>query len=94
LIIMKTAKQEVSNRVKVPKGELVIMPERCKGCGICIEFCPKKVLVFSKEYNPKGYYFPLAANPQECSACNMCSLLCPDFAIYLNKSVSEKTDEQ
>ncbi|MFH1226320.1 MAG: 4Fe-4S binding protein [Planctomycetota bacterium] len=89
---MKTAKKETSNRVKVPKGELVIMPERCKGCGICIEFCSKKALARSKEYNAKGYYFPLAANPQECSGCNMCSLLCPDFAIFMVKSKTDKNE--
>ena len=30
--------------------------ERCKGCGFCVDFCPREVLKMSSELNPKGYY--------------------------------------
>lgn len=35
---------------------VVIDEERCKGCGLCINACPKKVLSFSKKFNSKGYH--------------------------------------
>ncbi len=28
-------------QVQVPRGQVYIIPERCKGCEICIEFCPQ-----------------------------------------------------
>lgn len=68
--------------VDVPNGKLAIIKERCKGCGFCIEFCPKKVLEFSSESNAKGYRIPNAKYPDKCILCGFCSMYCPDFAIY------------
>ncbi len=47
----------------------------CKGCGICIEFCPRKVLDLSAEGKA------VAARPDQCTRCRLCEVLCPDFAI-------------
>jgi 2-oxoglutarate ferredoxin oxidoreductase subunit delta len=49
----------------------------CKGCGICIAFCPKKVL----EADEKGKIF--AARDKDCICCKQCELMCPDFAIEI-----------
>jgi len=70
------------DKIKVPKGEIHIVQDRCKGCGYCIEFCPKDVLEFSEEFNIKGYHPPLVKNPDECVNCRLCEMLCPDFAIF------------
>ena len=64
------------------RGVVYIIKERCKGCGFCVEFCPKKVLVISDEFNSKGYHPPVVKNPDDCIACNLCGMFCPDFAIY------------
>jgi len=79
---------------KVPKGEIKILKERCKGCEYCVQFCPKQVLEMSKEYSRKGYHFPLVKNPQECIWCNLCGLFCPDFAIYFTKSKESKESKK
>lgn len=64
---------------------LIIDPECCKGCGFCIEFCPKGVLALSTDqFNAKGYCFVQARQPGVCIACGLCEMYCPDFAIYLN----------
>jgi len=34
----------VTKRWKTKHGYLYIQEDECKGCGLCIEFCPKKVL--------------------------------------------------
>ena len=71
--------------VKVPRGEWALLKDRCKSCGFCIEFCPKKVLEFSSESNVKGYRIPMVKNPEKCILCGFCSMYCPDFAIYQTK---------
>ncbi len=48
----------------------------CKGCGICVAFCPKKVLdLISNKAE--------IVEEDECLRCGICENLCPDFAIYL-----------
>jgi len=67
---------------KKSRGTIVVNPNRCKGCGFCIAFCPPKVLEFSEDFNPQGYHFPHLKNPDGCTGCDLCGLYCPDFAIY------------
>lgn len=69
------------DKVKPIHGEVHVIPERCKGCKFCIDFCPRHVLEESAEFNQKGYNFPCAARPDECAGCGLCEMLCPDFAI-------------
>ena len=57
----------------------------CKGCGYCIEFCPKKVFDRKKELNVKGVNPPVFARPDDCIGCGQCNLLCPDLAIKVEE---------
>lgn len=82
---METKTVSPKKKVKKPTGEVFISREICKGCGICIEFCPKDVLELSGEYNSKGYHTPDVKFPDQCNGCNLCGLYCPDFAIYGQK---------
>lgn len=70
------------DQVKIPRGDVHIIVDRCKGCGFCVEYCPKEVLVLSEEFNKKGYHFPKVVKQGECVNCNLCEMICPDFAIY------------
>jgi 2-oxoglutarate ferredoxin oxidoreductase subunit delta len=67
---------------KKVRGSVVIMAERCKGCGFCVEFCPPDALKLSEQYNQKGYHPPILISEDLCNGCNICGLMCPDFAIY------------
>jgi 2-oxoglutarate ferredoxin oxidoreductase subunit delta len=58
--------------------------ERCKGCGYCVEFCPRDVLKMTDEMNSRGYPLPAVADVTKCRACDLCALLCPEFAIKVS----------
>lgn len=47
----------------------------CKGCGICIDLCPKNV--YDRDHLGK----PIMARNEGCIYCKQCLLHCPDFAI-------------
>ena len=53
----------------------------CKGCGICLSVCPKKIFVKGKKRNTYGTGMPDIADAENCVECGMCERLCPDGAI-------------
>ena len=61
----------------------------CKGCGICINVCPKKVFVMSKNRNKYGTGLPEAKSSEACVVCRMCERMCPDGAIDVKKEKIE-----
>ncbi|HET91947.1 MAG TPA: 4Fe-4S dicluster domain-containing protein [Chloroflexi bacterium] len=62
---------------RLPRGQVTIFPNWCKGCGLCLEFCPVGVL----EQGSDGRV--IIAHPEKCTACRWCELHCPDFAIFV-----------
>jgi 2-oxoglutarate ferredoxin oxidoreductase subunit delta len=68
-----------------PRGEVHILANRCKGCGFCIEFCPKSSLETSSGFNEKGYHPPEKRDGAECVNCGLCELICPELAIYTKR---------
>lgn len=56
---------------------LKVYLERCKGCGICVAFCPKQVLELSELEKV------VVAREQDCIKCKQCEMRCPDFAIFV-----------
>ncbi len=71
------------DRVVVPHGEIHLIPERCKGCQLCVTYCPRSVLEMSSLFNAKGYHPPQVRDATGCLACGLCEILCPEFAIYV-----------
>lgn len=57
----------------------------CKGCEICINFCPKNVFDTSDKINKRGYYLPVVGRIEDCIYCKLCELLCPEFAIIITE---------
>ena len=59
--------------------------KRCKGCGLCIAFCPKKILAIGSRLNAKGYRPPEIADNGQCTGCGFCAMMCPDLAIEIHE---------
>ncbi len=57
--------------------QLIINRDWCKGCGICVKFCPRQVLELD------GKDKSVCMRPEACICCMMCELRCPDLAIEI-----------
>ena len=64
--------------------EHIVNREWCKGCGICVHFCPNNVL--EMDSNEKAF----AARRTDCICCKLCELRCPDLAIAV--IIEQETD--
>ncbi len=71
------------------RGTFTVFPGLCKGCGLCIEKCPKECLGWSKTL---GVYGTPTVEPinDECISCGICSTVCPDCAILVVRESREE----
>lgn len=62
--------------------KIFVDEEVCKGCGLCVSVCPKKILELSPEkLNSKGYSPSTCIDQDACITCTFCATICPDMAI-------------
>jgi 2-oxoglutarate ferredoxin oxidoreductase subunit delta len=68
------------NSGKKRKAKAIIIQEKwCKGCGICIEFCPGKV------FSSQPGQLPVVARLGDCTVCRLCEMRCPDYAVSVEE---------
>lgn len=65
--------------------KLIVNDEVCKGCGLCVRACPKKIVALSQRINSKGYHPAEVTDIDACIACAACAGTCPDYAIEIEK---------
>lgn len=56
----------------------------CKGCGICVAMCPKRVL--DLDQNDKA----VVSRAEDCIVCRLCEMWCPDLAIEVKTTIEEQ----
>jgi len=72
--------------VITPAGHrLRLLRHFCKGCGICVEFCPTHALELDDRFKVK------VARPEKCTGCRMCELRCPDLAIFVTRAEKKES---
>lgn len=68
------------------KGKISFDYEYCKGCRLCVEFCPPKILAMdTSKMNEKGYNLVKVVEPEKCIGCAFCAIMCPDSVITVER---------
>ena len=62
---------------KKDRGQIRVDIAECKGCGLCIEACPPKLIAMSEGLNHYGYRTATYAGTG-CTGCGVCFLVCPE----------------
>ncbi len=65
---------------------ITIDKNHCKGCELCIQVCPQKIISMSKEITVRGYFFAQVHDPSRCIVCRVCAIMCPDVAIEVHSN--------
>ena len=71
---------------KMAKGRVFFEQDLCKGCSLCVQACPTKILAIdTTKLNVKGYHPADVIEPENCIACANCGMVCPDLVITVEK---------
>lgn len=67
-------------------AKVTFRSDECKGCGLCVDVCPKHIIVLAKEkINAKGHHPAEITEQEKCIACAFCATMCPDCVIKVEK---------
>ena len=72
------------------KNRTEILIEVCKGCSLCVEFCPRKIIRLSDEINSSGYHPAEITDQEKCIACGFCYLVCPEPAVVVYRGEKDE----
>ncbi|SDY85719.1 2-oxoglutarate ferredoxin oxidoreductase subunit delta [Evansella caseinilytica] len=63
----------------------------CKGCGLCIAFCPQEIIHLAEHLNRKGYRPAQVVDQDKCTSCAACARMCPDTVITVYRPDRKQT---
>ena len=62
------------------EGVVLVDPDRCKGCRLCVLACPTASLRIGTALNRLGYHPAEFLPDTGCTACGLCFYACPEPA--------------
>ena len=62
-----------------------VLPDYCKGCGLCVVACPRKILYLSERVDRRGVHVAAIREKTECTGCASCAIMCPDAALEVDE---------
>ena len=65
--------------------KIVIDRDKCKGCLLCVSFCPKGLISKDRSLNKKGLNPVKFSDKPGCLGCALCAIICPDCCIEVYK---------
>jgi 2-oxoglutarate ferredoxin oxidoreductase subunit delta len=71
---------------------LTVQEEFCKGCGLCVDFCPQHAMQLQERMDSRGFHPAHLADPERCTGCAQCAVMCPDACIRIVR-ITEAEDE-
>jgi len=67
-------------------AKVTINIDKCKGCGLCVTACPKKIVALSKDkMNKLGFRPAEVVDEEKCIGCAFCATMCPDCVITVER---------
>ena len=66
-------------------AKIIIDQNKCKGCFLCVNFCPKGLIKKSIKLNKQGLNFAEFSLNGDCIGCMQCAVICPDCCIEVYK---------
>lgn len=72
--------------------EVIIREEFCKGCGLCVQACPRGALELAPHMGERGFHPAHLAHQEACSGCTQCALMCPDACITIVRTAAGETE--
>ncbi len=71
------------------KGWIEVDELYCKGCELCVNACPPKVIGLDmKHLTSKGYH-PAQLTGDGCTGCAVCAVVCPEAAIMVYRETAK-----
>lgn len=67
-------------------AKITIKTDSCKGCGLCVDACPKNLIRIAEDkINAKGHHPAETVNIFQCVGCMSCATMCPDCVITVER---------